>query len=515
MLPLSVLLYLLRLASQLQFYPTSPSAAISSGWDGFYDPIIEWWKPEASADTAHRTSPPRRTNQTATAVIAELDGGGGIGSHADSFNGSSYSFLNYRCRLPRHSLFPDPEEAIRNEEECLRQIASQLARAWPRAPRSRWCSDANRAGIVLIKVPKSASSTMAGMALHAATAAPPLSSSSTASSSFPLSSGCLVEWEHANAAESPTLQRHERNHFANSSNNINSTIADIYVDDRRRRHFLLMAPIRSPFSRALSDVYYHKVSLGSGTRKSPQDRYVEAQLDRVPDNYILRYITTLSWESQPPPSPEQQAQTRQNDELQSPPLHATSASGGHYGFTTFQIPRFYVEHIKNAIRLYDFLVVADRLPESIVLLSNLTGTSFHDWMTLSSKMSGSYYRASPTRCVPLVPPVSTPHILGYARNTWNPRNVGDRLLYEVANACLERTIDVIGRDWVAKQVEQVKDFQRHIRRRCTNETFFPCSQSGIVQHEEALASCYIRDFGCGHACVRRESRAWNAATVVG
>jgi hypothetical protein len=263
------------------------------------------------------------------------------------------------------------------------------------------------------------------------------------------------------------------------------------MDDERRR-YLLLAPIRSPFRRALSDVYYHKVSLGSGTEKSPKEGYILSQLERVPENFILRYITALDWDpsfSQVPGEP--------------------NAASGHDN-QPFQIQRRLVQHIQYAVRQYDFWLVVDRLLESIVVLSNLTGTKFLDWVTMPSKVSGSYYRSSPNSCVPLVPPNSTQRLLQYAQGRWNSRNAGDRLLYEVASACLDRTIDQIGREWVADQVQGLKAFQDHVAVRCANETHFPCSATGEVQREASVASCYVRDFGCGHACVRRESRTWEA-----
>lgn len=377
-----------------------------------------------------------------------------------------------------------------DEDLCLRQLAETLARVWKSKPKSEWCPasytqlvdvgnsthvDRTAGGIVLIKVPKSASSTVAGMALHSAAAAEASSSSSAVSSPF---SACHVEWEHARASESPTLRSlDDRGGGTNSS-----------------RPFLLVAPIRDPLTRALSDVYYHQVSLGSGARKSPQDSFVIRQLNRVQPNYILQYISPRKVDAVSSSSPSD------NPSLQ----------GFNSHHPPFRIPRNLVEQVRSAVQLYDFWVVVDRFAESVVVLSNLTETSWHQYMTMPSKVGGSYYRSSPSRCVQLVSPVMTPRVLQHAKASWNSRNLGDWLLYHVANASLDQTIDSIGRDWVVKQVQDVRAFQNHIRVACAIETYFPCSPTGQVQAQQSMESCYARDFGCGHACVRRESQRWES-----
>jgi hypothetical protein len=381
---------------------------------------------------------------------------------------------------------------IEDEEICLRQFAKSLSRVWKSKTTSEWCpasytqsgdgDNANHGertvggGVVLIKVPKSASSTVAGMVLHAAAAEAATLPSRLSTS--PPSLACHVEWEHARASESPTLRWIDDQGSGASSNN--------------SRPFLLLAPIRDPLSRALSDVYYHQVSLGSGARKSPQDSFVIRQLNRVQPNFILQYIS--------PHKVDAVSISLPSDNL--------SVQGFDHHHPPFRIPRELVEHVQSAVQLYDFWVVVDRFVESVVVLSNLTGTSWHQYMTMPSKVAGSYYRSSPSKCVQLVPPVLTPRVLQHARDSWNARNLGDWLLYHVANASLDRTIDSIGRDWVVQQVHQVRAFQDHIRVACANETYFPCSPSGQVQAELSRKSCYARDFGCGHACVRRESQLW-------
>jgi hypothetical protein len=481
-LPALAMLYVLPFLSKYGAYP-STSTPIPYRGNG-NELMLDWWTPKKSAGStrvAHLLGLGTQREPSANSEHHLEDAADAARSH----------FYSYSCQLPTFTTSSSSSHEPENSEEpCLQQLAAKLARAWLPAPRSRWCpGDRNitTGGIVLIKVPKSASSTVAGMALHAAFAVSSLPSSTNSSKLPRPSAGCPVEWEHSIASESPTLQT-----LAGRPSH-KSSISNHKEDERRR--YLLLAPIRSPFKRALSDVYYHKVSLGSGTKKAPKDGYIISQLDRVPDNYILRYVTPLKWEPL-------------ISSLSQAPIGPKAKSGRDN--PPFRIRRSLFEHVQKALHQYDFWLVVDRLEESIVVLANLTETSFHDWVTMPSKVSGSYYRSSPNACVALVRPNATPRILQHAQNLWNPRNAGDRLLYEVATACLDRTIDRIGRDWVAKQVQRLRAFQHHIAVQCARETHFPCSPSGQVQHEASVASCYVRDFGCGHACVRRESQEWES-----
>jgi hypothetical protein len=472
MIPFSLVLVLATVARQLQ---SGMVVTLEVSGD-INAPVLGTGTPSmtVASEKYHRTSKGTEEGQGATIVASK----------------ASPSHVALNCDPPgfeRNRSFIEDEEEI-----CLRQFAATLSRVWKSKPTSEWCpashtqlGDAGNptrgeqsvGGIVLIKVPKSASSTVAGMVLHAAAAAEATSGSSSTSSP---SRNCPVEWEHARASESPTLQWIEAQGSGASSN--------------KTRPFLLLAPIRDPLARALSDVYYHQVSLGSGARKSPQDSFVIRQLNRVPPNFILQYIS--------PHKADAVAISLPSDNL--------SVQGFDHHHPPFRIPRELVEQVQSAVQLYDFWVVVDRFVESVVVLSNLTGTSWHRYMTMPSKVAGSYYRSSPSKCVQLVPPVLTPRVLQHARDSWNARNLGDWLLYHVANASLDRTIDSIGRDWVMQQVHQVRAFQDHVRATCANETYFPCSPSGQVQAELSKKSCYARDFGCGHACVRRESQLWES-----
>ena len=49
------------------------------------------------------------------------------------------------------------------------------------------------------------------------------------------------------------------------------------------------------------------------------------------------------------------------------------------------------EHVASVIKGYDFLMVVERLPESLVVMALLTGLNVTDLLTMSSKQAGMWY----------------------------------------------------------------------------------------------------------------------------
>lgn len=226
---------------------------------------------------------------------------------------------------------------------CIKQKVSLIARPWRRKPVQQWCrshlGDNNTlsSGLLFVKVPKSASSTIAGIILRVSH-----------------NHQCHVQWKHRKAIE---------------------------YSIRKVEESFLLAPIRQAASRALSSFYYHHVTFhGKHQRKNPSDAYAMRQLQKLDSNYILDY-TVL----QPLPSflPE-------TDDC--------------------YIARL-LDEVKAVLRNYDFLVIVERLEESLIVFAWLTGLQVADLLFVSSKESGSWYHSG-RRCIPLAKPVLTPELEG-------------------------------------------------------------------------------------------------------
>jgi hypothetical protein len=76
-------------------------------------------------------------------------------------------------------------------------------------------------------------------------------------------------------------------------------------------------------------------------------------------------------------------------------------------------------------------------------------------------------------------------------------------LHAVANACLDRTIDMIGRSEFDRRLAEWKKLSKQVNDACLNQAHHPCSSDGKLQREPSNVSCYTRDFGCGHPCIDR------------
>ena len=315
------------------------------------------------------------------------------------------------------------------KNECSQQFAESLARVWTQKPLDTWC----RMGrLVLIKVPKSASSTATGMVLRLGQAF-----------------NCSVSWEHGKAREK--------------------------LFDMSSPRFVV-APIRLPHTRALSDIYFHKVTFHTHNVRGdsqPGDAFIKTQLDQVPANYVLEY-------------------TRVDNGTALPQVLSQ------------QWPSVVVQEIMAA---YDFLLVVERMEESMIVLAWILQVPVTALVTFSSKQADSWYlvgNKNKHKCVRLVKPALTSAIQATLESeSWRRRHNGDLLLHAAANKSLDLTIDAIGRATVMQGVEHLRRIQATLEMHCANQTHFPCSSSGRPQLELSRASCIERDFGCGYACVDR------------
>jgi hypothetical protein len=373
------------------------------------------------------------------------------------------------------------------DDSCINQLASTIRRAWPAKPVETWCSGKSSvttpAGLLrLVKVPKSASSTAAAVVLR-----------------IQHRHDCAVGWDHGRAAD--ILPPYW-----------NSTTYSVHDS---RQSLLLVAPVRTPHNRALSVVYYNHISFHRRHRfpleskhnstvipktRVPADKFILKHLEQVPPNSICDYMQY----SLPSDGSEQQRHKY---------LHSDSASLTPNSTSTLEI----LSYVQGIVNGYDCLLVSNRMDESLVVLSLLTNLPITTVLTLSSKATGSWYLTSATeqtksnsgsakppslQCIPLVPPVITRGIEAYfASHTWKQRHAADRLLFAVANQSLDATIQAL--PTFAERYQQYQTWKARIQAQCVDETYFPCSSSGIPQLEESRRSCYERDFGCGYPCIDR------------
>jgi hypothetical protein len=320
-------------------------------------------------------------------------------------------------------------------DACIESRASVLARQWHPRHHTDWCSEkaaaANTTGLWLVKVPKSASSTVAGLVLRIAEL-----------------HQCPVRWQHGKAVE---LMPH--------------------LSDAGQT--FLLAPIRHPWSRTLSSVYYHSVSLQQRALKGgrPSDAFIIRQLELVEDDYVSDY-TRVSVASTEPE-----------------------------------------QIVREILQQYSFLLVVEQMEASLVVLAWLTNLPLSDVVIMTAKSSGSWYAAGGRRCVSLVKPEKTPAIDSYWKTTGKRRHHTDRLLHAAARLSLHRTIlEGMGARHFQEQLQKLRALQTFVIDECGEvmNGSAPCSPNGVHQPEISRDACYLRDFGCGHRCVDQAAEKYKA-----
>lgn len=371
-------------------------------------------------------------------------------------------------------------------DECIDALGSKLARVWRPHYHRLWCGaalttaattrtstdnnssnpllplDANSTGLWLIKVPKSASSTVAGLVLRIAEL-----------------HQCPVRWQHAKAVDvlaslSSQQQQQQQNH---DHHNIINSNEEGQLFQKKNRTAFVVAPIRNPRSRALSSVYYHTVSLqarpnaaGQQQQQAASDAHVLRQLERDMDDYITDYTRV---------SP---AVEKHEDE--EPPWRV----------------------VREILETYSFLLVVEEMEASLVVFAWLADLALSNVLIMSSKTAGSWYATGKRgKCVPLIPPQVTPAVEAYWTNgPGRTRHYTDRLLHSAAQHSLHRTINEgMGKDLFNQQLEKFLALQAYTQEKCgaaMNESA-PCSPTGEHQPEISKEACYLRDFGCGHHCL--------------
>ena len=353
-------------------------------------------------------------------------------------------------------------------DECIQQVASTMARAFPiRTNQSSWCrsstsstasnDDSNgdmESGIILIKVTKAASSTSAGVAIRIAT-----------------KHACSnIQWRHRMANE---VQYHPQNTF-------------------------LFTTVREPASRAVSTIFFHALS-----RQKSGRQFV------ITDNIVLQQLLTLTHH------------------------HYGAISDGQGGF---QLRYIYphgiidkysawkptrpeqvvnataiIENVRKTIESYDFIILPERMDESLVAMALLLQIDVGDVLVTSSKVAGTsqYHLLHPDKrtfyCLSTRQSYVSPVVARFLQSKqWRAMNYGDYLLYEVAKQSLDRTIyDTIGVGPFETALQQYRTLKQLEQQHCAPNVQFPCSNNGEPQLDVAKENCYLYyyDFGCGYPCI--------------
>jgi hypothetical protein len=331
--------------------------------------------------------------------------------------------------------------------KCLQSAGRSLARAFlERHNRSEWClgqkaRHPNKEGLILVKVPKAASSTSAGVALRIANR-----------------HNChALQWQHKPGTS--------------------------YAKRYPKKSFLFTS-VRDPASRVLSYLFFMEISIG-GVPYSD-----EWMLDRL-KHFSGRYGSIEDGQG---------GFTMQFAALEPIP-HFSAWSPQH---RTRVVDAAAVRaRVQSMLEGYDFILVVDRLDESLVAMSLLLDIDVGDILVTSSKVGGSFFYDPPrNRCVSLTKSFTSPAVQAYLdSDDWKAQNYGDYLLHAAANRSLDLTIERLGAERFKAALHRYRQLQQLEKQVCADHVQFPCSKEGKPQTKLARRECYQRDFGCGYNCI--------------
>ena len=330
-------------------------------------------------------------------------------------------------------------------DSCFQKTAKSLARAFPDRPdKASWClQDSTRGteGLILVKVPKAASSTSAGVALRIADR-----------------QNCkALQWQHKPGKT--------------------------YANRNAEKSFLFTS-IRDPASRVISYLFFMEHSIQG------QEYSDEWMLDRL-QHFSGRYGSIEDGQG---------GFTMQFASLENIPKYSAWNPKER---TVVQNPEAIHKRVQDMMNQYDFMLVVDRMDESLVALALLLNIDVGDVLVTSSKVAGSYFYDPPQhRCVELSKSYISPTVQAYLESDdWKAQNYGDYLLHQAANQSLDLTIEIIGQEKFDAAMQRYQTLKKMEQEQCAQQAQFPCSSDGTPQPKRARKDCYQRDFGCGYQCI--------------
>lgn len=245
------------------------------------------------------------------------------------------------------------------------------------------------------------------------------------------------------------------------ANRLNISACAVYANHRHantfqkilegnRRNVMLYTFLRHPASRALSQYYHVRVSRKGA---STADRDVVDYLNRTNGAFLSNYIRP---------------------------------------------PNVNAADVASILDYYDFIGLAEREQESLVVMKMLWDLSFGDILYLSSKDSGS--RAYDDKGNIFVPANKTDKVVRFMKVQLTKLMALDLRLIAAVNRSLDATIASFGPAF-KQELALYESLLAESKVACADKAIFPYSDTGKKQLQKSRASCYWNDNGCGFPCL--------------
>ena len=402
------------------------------------------------------------------------------------------------------------------EQKCIIKEGRSLARAFPLRPKSNWILSKNSTtprqrqrphryhddekrnnnmlrnhqrddyhdsadkttkdyfqhyGLMYVKVPKTGSSTAAGVALRIAK-----------------HYGVPVKYDHSLPIEQNYQNRHPTQSF-------------------------MWASIRNPTDRAISYLSY------TASRQESADE-INGNFNDEP--YILQLLQQLDSSGNIVKSEGRGGIQLTYTSLK--PIPKNTAWRKSFP-TLVSNPERVIDNVRNVLNGYDFFLVTDRMEESLVAMALLLDVDVSDILVFSSKQSGAgqylpvqsgvdtHRHGGDFCCVPLhrIDMKDKQKVVDYLNSDeWYAMNYGDFVLHAAVSASLDKTIsEVLGRSLFETALKEYRQLYDEVASDClTNnsnskqtQVYWPCSSEGKLQMQKASENCYHSDSGCGYRCI--------------
>ena len=315
-------------------------------------------------------------------------------------------------------------------------------------------------GIIYNKLPKTASSTISGIAIRLAKKCMGIKSKNELSSGMQSNKTSFHFKEHTN--QKIELRR--------------------CIQERDVYQSFLFSSIRDPASRSMSRVFFDIV-----TRRGKN----------ATDENVLKYLKT---------NHDFQFGIKSNGkggfQLRYMTLYPTEVNSAWEMNGTKKVlnQKWIIKTVSRVMKDYDFIILVERLDECLVLIQLMLGMDTNDILYLPSKASGGYtfYYG---KCRKIVKSYQSPSVAEYlSSKEWYTDAFGDYLLIEALNQSIDRTIDeVIGRRRFEDAFKKFQTMNKIANQQCSSRAIFPCGANGT--NEESRKDCYENDEGCGYRCL--------------
>lgn len=278
-------------------------------------------------------------------------------------------------------------------------------------------------------------------------------------------------------------------------------------DRRIRSQSFLFGLVRHPTARAVSEFFHFRVSVAG---MAPTDVNFKSFLSEPRlEHLYLRDMTVFNYTTQTTRQATQAFLSKHNisnqNELE------TMISVTNNSLQSLQMRRLYKEHmsfgstpltqvVQDILNSYDFVAVTERMDESLVALQMLLNLTTNEILYTRARSSGTFSNGPPKQpCVYIQPSFATPGMKEYlASPEWQHIIRGDLLLYEAAQASLDRTIEALGYDEFQRNLQILKAALQRAENYCQGRVRTSCSDGG---DRIPTTTCYIWDEGCDHECL--------------